>query len=427
MSDSVKKIVDNALCCGCGMCAAICPRKAVHLSENMAGYIFAIVDGEKCNNCGYCMQFCPSNKTEKFRIDKQSEEETILAAYVGWATDPETRTFCQSGGVVTAVNSFLLSSRKIDAVATVRFNPEIRRTMVVEAKNDEELKQCVGSYYTQTPMCEVINDSRFVGKKISITLLGCQAQALSTYEKLRGTPVEYKIGLICSGLYSTAQLDQIIKMSKVDDVKGVRYKDKRHGKWPGNIVVQGNNTNKELPSSIRIDGKNAYILHRCFVCADHLNHNCDIVCGDIWGDYGFEPEQGYNLVIARTQKGLELLKEAEKAQFISLIPISKEKAVENATSGLRKRIANVNELAKKYHHLQPYSDGLSTGIDEGGNPSNYIIRSYLRTKWCAKKHFIISPKMEMNCRYNMTKYTSMVLSALPRKDFFQKHNKHYNS
>ncbi len=51
----LRPAVDEGTCAGCGKCAAVCPREAVHMDEE-AG---AVVDDEVCIGCGECMTVCP--------------------------------------------------------------------------------------------------------------------------------------------------------------------------------------------------------------------------------------------------------------------------------------------------------------------------------------------------------------------------------
>jgi NADPH-dependent glutamate synthase beta subunit-like oxidoreductase/NAD-dependent dihydropyrimidine dehydrogenase PreA subunit len=68
--------VDENLCCGCGVCVAVCPYEARMLEKRDSGKI-AVIDDSKCKRCGVCVMACPSGAN---RI-KDSLEETIASTY----------------------------------------------------------------------------------------------------------------------------------------------------------------------------------------------------------------------------------------------------------------------------------------------------------------------------------------------------------
>jgi len=55
--------VDEEMCKGCGLCALVCPRKAIRLSKeitNSRGFHPArLLDPEACTGCAQCALMCP--------------------------------------------------------------------------------------------------------------------------------------------------------------------------------------------------------------------------------------------------------------------------------------------------------------------------------------------------------------------------------
>jgi len=68
--------VDENLCCGCGVCVAVCPYEARKLEKRDSGKI-AVIDDSKCKRCGVCIMACPSGANKI----KDSLEETIASTY----------------------------------------------------------------------------------------------------------------------------------------------------------------------------------------------------------------------------------------------------------------------------------------------------------------------------------------------------------
>ncbi len=57
----MKAITDKQRCKECGICIHYCPKKAIHMTEelNNRGYKHIEVETEKCIGCGICYTVCP--------------------------------------------------------------------------------------------------------------------------------------------------------------------------------------------------------------------------------------------------------------------------------------------------------------------------------------------------------------------------------
>lgn len=60
-------VANHTLCCGCSICATVCPREAIELSSATleAGRLAARpridIDADKCSFCGECVALCPTH------------------------------------------------------------------------------------------------------------------------------------------------------------------------------------------------------------------------------------------------------------------------------------------------------------------------------------------------------------------------------
>lgn len=66
---TIKPVVKNEDCIGCGICESFCPEVSIKVVER-----FAIVDYDFCKGCGICANECP-----KKAIEMVSELETSAA------------------------------------------------------------------------------------------------------------------------------------------------------------------------------------------------------------------------------------------------------------------------------------------------------------------------------------------------------------
>lgn len=316
---NIRSVPESFLCTACGGCAAVCPVDAIEMAENGAGFLTARVS-DACVDCGLCRDVCPSlpENTAAFAPADLLHGD-VLAGFAGHAVAEDTRLNGQSGGVVTALLAFALDSGLIDGAVVNGFDPERRRPKAFIARSREEVLASAGSYYTQSAVLPVLREKQ--GRLAAVTL-GCQSEAVTMLRSVRPELApEYLIGLVCAGQNSGHMIDDICVHEGVEQPTAFRFRDKRSGGWPGNITVATGGETRTVPNAYRHQIKPLYECHRCLTCFDQMNAGADIVCGDPWGIGGKDGPEGWSVILARTEKGLDLLQAAEKAGVLHLEPL----------------------------------------------------------------------------------------------------------
>ena len=65
-------------CCGCGVCAEICPQNAIQMETDAEGYVYPQIDTDKCVKCGKCLKHCPAVQV-KYENSKEPESYVMMA------------------------------------------------------------------------------------------------------------------------------------------------------------------------------------------------------------------------------------------------------------------------------------------------------------------------------------------------------------
>ena len=353
-------IGNTGLCTACGGCAAVCPVGAVTMQENPAGFMVARVDETACIGCGLCRKVCPSIPENTKKIAARDLLHGVCAGgFVGYAADDGVRLNGQSGGVVTALLNYLLRSDSVDAALVAGFDAETHRPKAVLAETEEEVLASAGSYYTQLPILPALRDCK--DKRVAAVTLGCQSASLKLMETAAPKLVPaYRIGLICAGQNSGAMIDDICREAGCNDPTAFRFRDKTAGGWPGAITVTDADGVHELPNKYRHSIKAVYECHRCLLCYDQMNTNADIVCGDPWGISGKDTPEGHTVILARTEKGMQLLRDAQAAGAVVLeeLPITDIMCGQTVGDRHRDKVYAAKAVYEKEGWAYPYDKSL---------------------------------------------------------------------
>jgi len=350
---TIQDVVDWGYCVGCGACFSACDKGVVSLHPIDPIGIRPRFHGP-CSGCRDCLEFCPG-----YRIDARSSDlgmknggnaELLVGpsheVWEGFASDEETRFRGSSGGVLTALSLYCLEKEGMGFVLHTGMDPAHpwRNTTVV-SRTSEELLERAGSRYAPSSPCEAlrkIEESEspcvFIGKP-------CDAAAVMMLRKIRPS-LDRKLGLVltffCAGPPCAGATASLVEKLGQDTgkVREIRY---RGGGWPGFFTVRDATgaVTKEItyPESWGYLAKR-HRSFRCHLCPDGMGELADISSGDAWHLYRNDGNPGESVVLARTPRGLDVVRRAIDAGYLTLRPSSPERVVSG--QGLGRRRAEVH-------------------------------------------------------------------------------------
>lgn len=303
---TIQPILDQLLCCGCGACAGSCPVNAISMLRNPAGFLRAELNTTQCICCGKCRTVCPSFPDKPLQLWQEP-----LAAWCGYAKDPEVRANGQSGGIGTALLLYLLETKQVDAVVVTRLHHGTPETICTS--DPDTVRASAGSVYAQTAVVETVLKNQ--EKRLAVVALGCQARAIR--KALPGKNILI-IGLICGGNMSLRMKDQLLKKMGIRNESDgqFRYRDKKNTGWPGGPSFQSKTGLKTLEPVARMKLKPVYECYRCIVCPEKMNLCADIVLGDPWGFTQTITSRGNSVVLVYTEQGKAILDSLSKSKVV---------------------------------------------------------------------------------------------------------------
>lgn len=322
--NSVADIGDCGLCTACGTCVAVCPTGAIQMRETGSGSLAPDIDAALCINCGLCRRVCPGYHllpgTLPEGVDAFVGE--VKGAFLAQATDADLLRQAQSGGVATLALTHLLNSGKVDKALVTQMPADGRfRPRVVAAEDEENIAGARGSKYCPAAVNAALVETSSEEK---VALVGCSchvhgvrnAQQIGVLEQ-----VDFTVGLFCDRTLSYALIPYLLNKADLDGTPcSLVYRHKDWRGWPGDVRIETREGDvRWLDRRHRMEAKDAFTLPHCRLCFDKLNVLSDISVGDAHGLS--EGRKGMSAVLARTQKGLDLLRELERTGRLKLTQV----------------------------------------------------------------------------------------------------------
>lgn len=305
----------------------VCPKGAIEMREDSAGFKFPHIDTSKCIECGLCLKVC------KF---ENPELAYPRAAYICQLKDENTLALSTSGGAFRAMAEKIIERGGVvfGCAYTENEGGLVPTTIVVD--NIEELPKLSGSKYVQSEMGFAYKKAKgFLdnGRLVLFSGTPCHISGLYSY---LGKSYDnlYTTDLICHGVPNLkmfqSELSRIEKRYK-SKVKSFCFRDKRivGGTWSTFMCSFKLGNGKSYCKSY----ENIAYFDLFLKGGDITRDSCskcpyarqervsDITIGDAWGaeiahpdfeksrggDFNFK--NGLSLVSVNTDKGEKLFSE----------------------------------------------------------------------------------------------------------------------
>ena len=318
------------MCTGCGLCAAM--SEAVTM-ENIKGFQRPVFKGEvpldQDDNLNRDFRAaCPGLRVEAVR-NEGSTRHPVLGPIVGiWeahATDDSVRTKASSGGVLTALNLFLIETGRASKVLSATADSTNPRTTVpVTIMTREQALAAAGSRYAPT---STLSHQKAFLPGVAITGKPCEVSAYRAYSRVNDAELPFLMSFFCAGTPSQQATDDLVeKLGIPRDVPLANLWYRGNG-WPGEFTatsVDGDTVSTTYTESWGA-ALGPTVQWRCRICPDGVGESADITAGDFWeadekGYPEFSDKPGRSVLIARTQRGYELVLEAARAGVLSINP-----------------------------------------------------------------------------------------------------------
>lgn len=312
--ENILQILEKNRCSGCGICAGICPSKAIKMViEENIGFYRPLVDENKCTDCGKCLQICPFADNNYKEINSKEELfGNVLKVYSGWAKDENIRYKSASGGIATALSLEMMDNGYfIGGTAYQKDNPI--RTESFIAKNEEDVHRFISSKYIPSEYSKVVRGI-IKNKRNRYVIIGlpCQIAALRNIFGYNNENI-ILIDILCGRMESIKLIEKYVQHFSIGNLKYINFRDKKTTWYKHSITCRSENNEVSESFWDSLFGRflNNYLFTQdsCLLCYNPAGRESDITLGNFWNkEKFFKEKNGVSLIITRTDKGEELIK-----------------------------------------------------------------------------------------------------------------------
>ena len=182
-------------CSRCGLCASLCPTKAIEMQETIPTLV-----GE-CTKCGFCYQGCPRSFFPLSRIKEKyfGKEDSEIDKRVGRCVDRFTsrsltdEIFEQgaTGGTATALLHYLLDRGEVNAVLHLGSIHEDcyichHAKTIVSTRPEDTLRGCRSKNQLTPILHDLKKVSRF--ERFAVVGLSCHVEGLRKLQAIKNDP-----------------------------------------------------------------------------------------------------------------------------------------------------------------------------------------------------------------------------------------------
>jgi coenzyme F420 hydrogenase subunit beta len=331
---NINFVVDNSLCHGCGACVAACPENAIRMNFIKGeGIYLPSIDPNKCRDSGQCVQSCPGFELDlnwyKRDSDPIVDHDLIgphIKIYRSFTNNIQRRERASSGGMITEILDYLLTTGKVNGAIVVRMstNDPLKAEAYI-ARSSAELLASQKSKYCPVPLNEILRDYIHLKRSDVLAYVGLPGHVhglrfLQGMHPHLKDQIPYVLSSFTSHIPSQKATEFILYKNgiKPEDIKSIEY---RGGGNPGRMRIVLNN------------GKEIFVPHlhwtysghtfplffypvREWLYFDKLSEWADFSCGDNWMD-GLKEQKGASTVVTRSQRAEDVMRELISLKKIS--------------------------------------------------------------------------------------------------------------
>ncbi|MES0828230.1 Coenzyme F420 hydrogenase/dehydrogenase, beta subunit C-terminal domain [Ruegeria sp. SCP11] len=330
-----EKILKDDLCVGCGLCQSLLGTEKIRIDKAVDGDLRPVVCSELDEaDVDLVYDTCPGTRCEgipKADISSAPYHNLVWGPYhsltLAWASEPEVRFEGSTGGVLTALARFLLNSGRVAFILHVKASEDEPSfgAATISTTVDEVLAAAGSRYGPTAPLINLTaaldRDQPFavVAKPCDLNAIRNLAHRDARVNRL----IKYMLTPVCGGFMPDQAMGRFLSDNGIDrdQVSALRYRGRG---CPGPTTIEMADGTRRDFHYLDFWGEDEScwsLPFRCKICPDGIGEGADIAAADTWPVATPDRETsatdpGTNSIIARTNRGVELLEAAIAAGYL---------------------------------------------------------------------------------------------------------------
>ncbi|WP_406647731.1 Coenzyme F420 hydrogenase/dehydrogenase, beta subunit C-terminal domain [Aliisedimentitalea scapharcae] len=311
--ETIAQVVEHGLCIGCGLCQAMAPdRWQMRYTPQGRLRPAPISQGDDTD----ILAACPG-AVAMANPDKTPETDSVWGNFHtvtrAWAGDPDVRFRGATGGVLTALGMYLLTSGQAKFVLHCTADPDhpMQSPWTISTTPDQVFKAS-GSRYGPSNTLAGLEIALARNEPFAVIAKPCDAgaiRALAQSDPRIDTLIVAVLVMVCGGASDLGKSRAVLNEFDIDEQDLTLFRYRGFGNpGPTRIETRDGRAVEKTYLDMWADETGWRIQSRCKICPDAIGEAADLAAADIWpGGSPTGEDAGFNGVITRTDQGQRLL------------------------------------------------------------------------------------------------------------------------
>jgi coenzyme F420 hydrogenase subunit beta len=325
---ALEAIVEGGLCIGCGLCRSVAGADRIQIVLTPEGRERPVARAPlDAATLELINAICPGTRVE----GSPAAPENVVWGFaeelaIGYAGDPAVRHRGSTGGVLTALGQFLLASGRAKFILHVAASStEPMRTERRLSFDAASVLEGAGSRYG--PAATLVDFTELLdrGEPFALIAKPCDIAAVRNLARIDprvNRYLRYALTFVCGGASDLTKSEEAVSGLGIPPEQLSLFRYRGNG-CPGPVRLETKDGRAfELSYQQMWEDEATWrIQPRCKICPDAIGLSADLAASDVWPGGGPKGDDaGFNGIVVRTARGLELYRAAVAAGAIVVAP-----------------------------------------------------------------------------------------------------------